>query len=135
MQVEERPAASGEDANRQLMERFWAAAEARDFKALSSLAHPDVVMEWPQSGERFRGHENVLGALKVQEETPEPAGEPSLEGCGDIWVARQPVRYGEEIYHYVGVFTLEDGKVRRSTEYFGAPFPANPARAPFRDAS
>ena len=135
MQVDERTAASGDDANRQVMERFWAAAEAGDLEALSSLAHPDIVMEWPQSGERFRGRENALGALQAQEQKPQPAGEPSLDGCGDLWVARVPLRYGEEIYHYVGVFTLEDGKIRRSTEYFGAPFPPNPARAAFRDAS
>jgi hypothetical protein len=135
MRVDQGAAASDEDANRELMERFWAAGEARDLETLGSLVHPEVVMEWPQSGERFVGRKNALGALSVQEVKPEPAGEPSLEGCGDVWVARVPLRYGEEIYQYVGIFSLEDGTIRRSTEYFGAPFPANPARAPFRDAS
>jgi ketosteroid isomerase-like protein len=135
MQVDEHAAASGQDANRRLMERFWEAAEARDLETLASLVHPEVAMEWPQSGERFQGRENALGALNVQEVKPEPAGEPSLEGCGDVWVARVPLRYGEEVYHYVGIFSLEDGMIRRSTEYFGAPFPPNPARAAFRDAN
>ena len=133
MQVEEQVAGSGDDANRQTMMRFWEAAETRDVETLAALAHPDIVMEWPQSGERFSGRDNALGALSAQEEKPEVAGEPSLDGCGDMWVARAPLRYGEDIYHYVGVFTLEDGKIRRSTEYFGAPFLANPARAAFSD--
>ena len=135
MQVEDNVAESGDEPNRQTMMRFWEAAEARDLETLASLAHPDIVMEWPQSGERFAGRENALGALGAQEEKPEVAGEPSLDGCGDVWVARAPLRYGEDIYHYVGIFTLENGQIRRSTEYFGAPFPANPARAAFTEPS
>jgi ketosteroid isomerase-like protein len=122
-----------EDANRATMERFWAAAESGDVDTLSALAHPEIVMEWPQSGERFTGRDNALGALRVQQEKPEVAGEPSLDGCGDVWVARAPLRYGSDIYHYVGVFMVEDGRIRRSTEYFSAPFPPNPARAEFSD--
>jgi ketosteroid isomerase-like protein len=121
------------DENRETMERFWAAAESGDVDTLAALAHPDIVMEWPQFGERFTGVDNALGALRAQEQSPEPAGEPSLEGCGDVWVARVPLRYGEDIYHYVGIFQLEEGRIRHSTEYFAAPFPPNPARAAFSD--
>ena len=124
---------SAEARNRAAMMRFWEAAETRDLDALTTLVHPNVVMEWPQSGERFVGVENARGALEAQEEKPEMAGEPQLDGCGDLWVARVPLRYGTDIYHYVGIFTLTDGKVRSSTEYFGAPFPPNPARAAFTE--
>jgi ketosteroid isomerase-like protein len=124
-----------EAENRATMTRFWAAAEARDIDMLASLTHPDLVMEWPQSGERFSGRDNALGAMQAQEEKPEVAGEPSLEGCGDIWIVRAPLRYGADIYHYVGVFTLEAGRIKRSSEFFAAPFPANPARAAFSDPS
>jgi hypothetical protein len=46
-----------------------------------------------------------------------------------------PLRYGSDPYHYVGIFELDDGRLRRVTEYFGAPFPAQAARAPFADRS
>lgn len=133
MEVREEQGVTAAAANRATMMRFWEAAETRDLDVLASLVHPQVVMEWPQSGERFTGVKNALGALRSQEEKPEIAGEPVLDGCGDIWVARVPLRYGAEIYHYVGIFALEDGRIRRSTEYFGAPFPPNPARAEFTD--
>lgn len=122
-----------EDANRATMMRFWEATESGDIGSVVELVHPDIVMEWPQSGERFTGVDNALGALRATETKPEMAGEPSLEGCGDVWVARVPLRYGEDIYHYVGIFTLEESRIRRTTEYFGAPFPPNPARAEFSD--
>ena len=123
-----------EDANRAAMMRFWEATESGNLESAAELVHPDITMEWPQSGERFSGLDNALGALRATEVRPEMAGEPSLEGCGDLWVARAPLRYGEEIYHYVGVFSLQDGKIRHTTEYFGAPFPPNPGRAAFSDS-
>ena len=122
-----------EDANRATMMRFWEATESGNVEAAAELVHPDITMEWPQSGERFSGLDNALGALRATEVKPEMAGEPSFVGCGDLWVARVPLRYGDEIYHYVGIFSLEDGKIRRTTEYFGAPFPPNPGRAGFSD--
>jgi hypothetical protein len=88
-------------------------------------------MTWPQSGERFIGRDNALGALLATEEKPEFAGEPRIIGEGSSWVLTMPLRYGADIYHYAGIFELEDGVIRRSTEFFGAPFPAQPARAQF----
>lgn len=126
-------ATTAEDANRATMMRFWEATESGNLESAAELVHPDITMEWPQSGERFSGLENALGALRATEVKPEMAGEPSLEGCGELWVARAPLRYGDDIYHYVGIFQVEDGKIRRTTEFFGAPFPPNPGRAAFSD--
>jgi len=113
--------------------QFFEAAERGDMEALASLVHDDVLMEWPQSGERFRGRENALGALSATEVKPEFAGEPRLVGEGDVWIAMMPLRYGDEVSHYVGVFEIEGGKIRRSTEYFSAPFPAQESRARYAE--
>jgi len=116
---------------RGILEQFLVAAEQKDYAAMASLAHPEIEMSWPQSGERFIGRDNALGALLATEEKPEIVGEPRIVGEGSSWVLTMPLRYGADIYHYTGVFELEDGLVRRSTEFFGAPFPAQPARARF----
>ena len=120
---------------REVLERFLAAEERQDEEALKALVHEDVVMEWPQSGERFTGRDNALAAMAATEEKPELAGEPRIVGDGDVWVLTMPVRYGAKIYRYVGVHELDGGRIRRSTEYFGAPFPASEARARFADAT
>jgi hypothetical protein len=116
---------------RGILEQFLAAAERRDHAAMANLAHPEIEMTWPQSGERFVGRDNALGALLATEEKPEIAGEPRIVGEGTTWVMTMPLRYGTEIAHYVGVFEMDGGLVRRATEYFGAPFPAPDARARF----
>jgi hypothetical protein len=98
---------------------------------IEALLHDDFVMEWPQSGERFVGRHHAVGAMRSQQAVPEVAGEPRIVGSGDVWVAMMPLRYGSDIAHYVGVLELADGKIRRGTGYFGAPFPAQDYRAAF----
>jgi ketosteroid isomerase-like protein len=121
------------DPNRELVEAFFAASGRHDMDAVEALLHEDFVMAWPQSGETFRGRTNAVGAMKVQELVPEVAGEPRIVGDGDVWVAMMPLRYGDDVFHYIGVLELEDGRIRRGTGYFGAPFPAQEYRAPFAD--
>ena len=46
--------------NRELVERFVATLEARDWAAWAALLHPDVVYEIPQTRERIRGRDRYL---------------------------------------------------------------------------
>ena len=118
---------------RAVLERFLEAEQRGDEQAIQELVHPDVVMEWPQSGERFTGRDRALAAMAATEVRPELAGEPRVVGSGDVWVLTMPVRYGSDPSHYVGVYELDAGRIRHTTEYFAAPFEASDARRPFAD--
>ena len=107
-------------ANRDLVERFFAASERGDLAALGTLVDDQMVMDWPQSGEVFRGRENVLAAMGAVEVKPEFAGQPQLVGSGHIWVLMVPLRYGAEILHYVAVLEVHEGRIHRGTGYWGA---------------
>jgi len=124
-----------DQSNRDIVERFFAASERRDADVVAMLVDDDMVMEWPQSGERFVGRANVLAAMGAVEVKPEFAGQPRLVGSGSLWVLMVPLRYGEDILQYVAVVEIQDGKIRRATGYWGAPFPAQESRAPFADRS
>ena len=126
---------STELSNREVVEEFMAAGDRGDLAAMSALLHEDMVMEFPQSGERFTGRANAAGAMEVQEVKPEPAGEGRMVGEGDTWVVMMPLRYGEDLYQYVGVLELESGRIKRGTGYFAAAFPAQDYRARFADPS
>jgi hypothetical protein len=119
--------------NGAIVQRFMMGTESGDFDSIADLVHDDMVMEWPQSGERFSGRENAFGAMRAQTVKPEMAGQPRLVGSGDVWVMMVPLRYSEEILHYVAVIELEGGKIRRATGHWGAPFPAQEYRAAFAD--
>ena len=122
-------------ARRDLVERFFAASEQGDLAALAPMIDDDMVMEWPQSGERFQGRDNVLGAMAAVEVKPQFAGSPRLIGSGAVWVLMVPLRYGEDVLQYVAVLELEGGRIRQATGFWGAPFPAQAARASFVDGA
>ena len=122
-----------DEAARTTFMRFREASERGDKVALPELVAEDFTMTWPQSGERFRGADNAFAAMEAQELKPTAAGEQRIRGSGDRWVVMVPLRQGEEVHHYGGLFELRDGLVAATTEYFGAPFAAQPGRAPFAE--
>jgi ketosteroid isomerase-like protein len=122
-----------EQANRAVVERFFAASERGDAAVVMTLVHDDMVMEWPQSGERFVGRDNVLAAMAAVEVKPEFAGQPRLVGSGQVWVLMVPLRYGDDVLQYVAVLELADGQIRHATGYWGSPFAAQASRAPFAE--
>jgi ketosteroid isomerase-like protein len=124
---------SSDDPNGQVVLRFMAGTASGDLDSVAGLVHDDFVMVWPQSGERFSGRDNAFAAMRAQQEKPEVAGEPRLVGSGNVWVLMMPLRYGAGTLHYVAVLELEDGKIRRATGHWGAPFPAQDYRAEFAD--
>ncbi len=119
--------------NRELVERFFSATERGDMAAMATMTDDQMVMIWPQSGERFRGRENVLAAMAAVEVKPQFAGSPRLIGSGHVWVLMVPLRYGDDVLDYVAILELENGRIKQATGYWGAPFPAQDARAPFLD--
>jgi ketosteroid isomerase-like protein len=128
-------ASEADRPNRELVERFFGASERGDLAALATLIDDDMVMEWPQSGERFHGRDNVLGAMAAVEVKPQFAGRPRLVGSGPVWVLMVPLRYGEDVLQYVAVLELQGGRIRRGTGYWGGAFPAHESRAAFVDRS
>ncbi len=122
-----------DESGEAVIRRYLAAAEGGDFGVIGEFAHDDLLMEWPQSGERFRGRDNVAAAVRAQTTKPVPNGEARIVGGGDVWTVMMPLRYGDEVYHYVGVYELDGDRIRRATEYFGSPFPAQDFRAQWAD--
>jgi ketosteroid isomerase-like protein len=59
-----------DQANRDVVERFFAASERGDADVIATLVDDEMVMEWPQSGERFVGRANVLAAMAAVEVKP-----------------------------------------------------------------
>ncbi len=114
-----------------VIQRLFELTDAGDVEGLRALAHDDLEAFWPQSGERLIGPDNAIAAQLANDVKPVPAGEPRIVGEGNTWVMMMPLRYGEDVYHYVGVFELRDGRILRTTEYFGAPFPPQASRAAY----
>jgi len=97
--------------NREVVEQYVQALMARDLDLQGEVIAPDVVVEYPQSGERIRGwanvravHENYPGGLPHELESKVIGSEdkwvvgPSfnilrIEGTGDIYTLMGSARY------------------------------------------
>lgn len=128
--------------NRELIDRFFDALNARRFEDIAELTHPDVVQEWPQSGERIRGLKNFRAVLENYPELPNvglrrvvgaedkwvltPTWTPlRITGTGDTYTVESRIAYPNgEVWSGVSVLEFRDGKMSNATEYFAAPFPA-----------
>ena len=131
--------------NRALVEAWADATVNHDYDVVRRLAHPDFLMDWPQTGERIRGIEAVIGL-----EVGYPGGVPDskqirisgtddrwvldafqrphrITGSGEIWIAEARIRYASgEVWALVSIVELLDGRVRHETQYF-APYSDPPA--------
>lgn len=52
----------------EVVRSFWARVQARDWAGVHAVLAPDVVLEWPASGERFHGADAVV---TINREYPE----------------------------------------------------------------
>ncbi len=123
----ERPNVS-EQQNRDALERYFEAFERRDLDAFAELFHDDYVEEYPQSGERIRGKQNVRA---VNENYP---GLPSLINrsyniSGDLGVMELTLEYDGDRVHACELVEFEEGKIKRARTYFAEPFEAPQWRA------
>jgi ketosteroid isomerase-like protein len=128
--------------NREVIDRFFNALNARRFDDITELADPDVIQEWPQSGERIRGLKNVVALLENYPDLPSvhvrrvvgaddkwvltPTWTPlRITGTGDAYTVEARISYPNgEVWSGVSILQFREGKVSKITEYFAAPFPA-----------
>jgi ketosteroid isomerase-like protein len=132
----------------------WADALARhDWDALAAVVQPDLVLEFPQSGERFVGFANVRAQFENYPDLEPGSTEleeivggttyaltPSytviaVDGTGDRGTAVMRVRYPDQsMWWAVNLYDLRDGLIARSRTYFAPDFDPPDWRAPYRDA-
>lgn len=118
---------------RDLLLRQWRYTGGPNEAKGSGLYHDDAVLEFPQSGERFRGKANIQG---WRERYParldfEPR---EIRGDGDVWIAQGRLRYdGGDPVHFVKLLEFRGDKVQRETLYFVEPFPAPAWRRPWAE--
>lgn len=135
-------------SNRETVDKFWLAVNARDWDSLAKLLDPDYVWEMPQSGERVRGEQS-----NREMNANYPAGLPDIEthritgsedrwvttpswtvlkitGTGDDYICESRVRYPDgSVWHAVDIFHFRGGKIRTQVAYFAPTLEAQEWRA------
>jgi hypothetical protein len=110
------------------LQQHWEASERGDVDVEHAIYATDAILDYPQSGERFRGRSRIQA---------QRGGHPAerhftirrILGCGDLWVSECVITYDGVPTYSVSVMEITDGFVTHETQYFADPFPAAPGRA------
>ncbi len=139
---------------RRVMDGLSTVLDSQDWPQLADHFHPDAILEYPQSGERFRGIANIRaqfenypdlepGSSKLEEVIGEATQYAmtrsytviAVEGTGNRGTAIIRVRYPDGSWWYaINVYELRDRLISRTRVYFAPDFEAPDWRAPYREA-
>jgi len=107
-------------------------------KAQHEMAAEDMVNEFPQSGERFRGRDNIAAMNQSYSGNAGTTPKATLRRIlkpGEAWVIESTIDYGDGT-PVSGISIIEngpDGKVIRQTDYFANPFEAPAWRSKYAE--
>jgi hypothetical protein len=113
---------------RAALDRHWAASDASDFETEHDIYLEDAVLEYPQSGERIRGRDNIRITRTIQPNKKRFTVR-RVTGSGDLWVTEFILTYDGKPSYTVSIMEFSGEKVARETQYFADPFEASAARA------
>lgn len=113
---------------RAALQRHWDASDAGDFEAEHAIYRADAMLDYPQSGERIRGRENIRESRSVQPNKKRFAVR-RIIGSGDLWITELVLTYDGAPSYVVSIMEFSDGLVVHETQYFADPFEPGPSRA------
>ena len=110
------------------IQQHWEASERGDLDAEHAIYAVDAILDYPQSGERFRGRSRIQA---------QRGGHPAerhftirrILGHGELWVSECVITYDGVPTHSVSIMEFSGGLVAHETQYFADPFEAPPWRA------
>jgi hypothetical protein len=110
------------------IEQHWKASEDGDIDTEHAIYAADGILDYPQSGERFRGRSKIQA---------QRGGHPAerhftvlrIRGGGDLWVSEVVITYDGAPTYSVSLMEFTGDSVTHETQYFADPFPAPASRA------
>ena len=108
--------------------QHWEASESGDSDTEHAIYAADAILDYPQSGERFRGRSTIQA---------QRGGNPAerhftilrIRGGGDLWVSECVITYDGAPTYSVSIMEFSNGLVTHEIQYFADPFPAPSSRA------
>jgi ketosteroid isomerase-like protein len=108
--------------NGEAVVRHWTASATGDQDAEHAIYADDVVVDYPQSGERIHGRENLQALRSHHPARPSGFEVRRILGGGDLWITEYVIVYQGQPVYTVSLMEFTDGKVTHETQYFAEPF-------------
>jgi hypothetical protein len=118
---------------RTAIEKHWQSSEEGNIEGEHAIYAADAILDYPQSGERFRGRETIAA---------QRGGHPAnrhftvqrISGKGDLWVSECIITYDGKPTLSVSIMEFAHGSVVHETQYFADTFDAPASRAALAEA-
>ena len=110
------------------LQRHWDASDAGDFKVEHEIYREDAVLDYPQSGERIRGRQNIQESRFVQP-NKKRFNVRRIVGSGNLWVTEFVLTYDGKPSYVVSIMEFREGLVGHEAQYFTDGFDPAPSRA------
>jgi hypothetical protein len=110
------------------LEQHWEASDSGDTETENAIYAADAVLDYPQSGERFRGR-STIEAQRGGHPAERHFTVVAILGGGDLWVSECIITYDGVPTHSVSIMQFTNDLVTHETQYFADPFPAPAWRA------
>ena len=106
---------------RAAIEEHWRASEAGETEAEHAIYADDGILDYPQSGERFRSRATIAA---------QRGGHPAnrhftvlrISGGGNLWVSECIITYDGAPSYSVSIMEFAGGYVVHESQYFADPF-------------
>lgn len=103
------------------IEEHWRASERGDAEAEHAIYATDAILDYPQSGERFRGRATIAA---------QRGGHPAsrhftivrISGGGNLWVSECVITYDGAPTYSVSIMEFAGEHVVHEAQYFADPF-------------
>jgi len=115
-------------STRTAIEEHWRASEDGDIETEHSIYALDAILDYPQSGERFRSRKTIAA---------QRGGHPAerhftvlrISGEGNLWVSECIITYNGVPSYSVSIMEFAGELVAHETQYFADAFSAPTSRA------
>lgn len=108
---------------RAAIEEHWQASERGDTEAEHALYASDAILDYPQSGERFRSRA-AISAQRGEHPASRHFTLLRIIGGGNLWVSECVITYGGAPSYSVSIMEFDHEHVVRETQYFADAFGA-----------
>lgn len=102
----------------------WHASAVGDIKREHDIYDDDAICDYPQSGERIFGRNNLQALRSHHPGKPSGFNVRRMLGTGDLWITEYIITYQGQPAYTVSIMEFSNGKVVHETQYFADPFEA-----------
>lgn len=113
---------------RAAIEEHWSASEAGNIETEHAIYADDAILDYPQSGERFRGR-TTIAAQRGGHPANRHFSVLRISGDKDLWVSECIISYDGVPTYSISIMEFEEDKVAHETQYFADTFRAPAWRA------